>query len=107
MYLSEYARDIHGIAEQKGFWSDPEFMDKLQAKLMLVVTEVAEVSEALRKNKGGYAVTEECVDIIIRLLDLFDVMAEKGYANPNIDEIIRAKIGVNRNRPALHGNAWG
>lgn len=105
--LRNLANRIHGIAASKGFWGPPEPMDKYQAKLMLVVTEVAEVTEALRKNQGPRKVTEEVCDVKIRLLDLFDVLVEEGLADPDIDGIFEEKVSKNEKRPALHGHTWG
>lgn len=105
--LRRLAARIHGIAASKGFWGPPTMMDKYQAKLMLVVTEVAEITEALRKNQGPTKVTEEVADVKIRLLDLFDVLVEDGYADPDLDGIFESKVSKNENRPALHGHVWG
>lgn len=98
---------MHVTAVEKGFWSPPEPMDKYQAKLMLVTTEVAEISEALRKRKGRYKVTEECADVVIRLLDLHYVLVRDGEASPDLEQEIIKKMSTNEKRPVLHGNMWG
>jgi NTP pyrophosphatase (non-canonical NTP hydrolase) len=101
------ASQIHVVNDDKGFWIDPVEMDKWQAKLMLVVTEVAEVTEALRKSQGPSAVTEEFADIFIRCLDIYHVLVEAGEAEPNLYQVIIDKVEKNKTRPPKHGNRWG
>lgn len=103
----ELAARIHPTNVANGFWGDPEMMDKYVAKLMLVVTEIAEITEALRKSQGADRVTEEFSDAIIRLLDLFHVLVEVGEANPELYGILLDKIKKNAERPPKHGNRWG
>lgn len=105
--LDTVAADIHKINREKGFWGPPEMMDKYAAKMMLVVTETAEVVEALRKSQGKDKVTEEFSDIFIRALDLFYVLVEAGEADPLLYKVLLDKIETNRNRPPKHGNRWG
>lgn len=105
--LENLATEIHGTAAAKGFWSAPEMMDKYAAKLALVHSEVTEILEALRKRQGEDKVTEEFADVIIRLLDLFDVLADSGEAAPNLDQVIKEKMEANEQRPPKHGHRWG
>jgi NTP pyrophosphatase (non-canonical NTP hydrolase) len=105
--LKNWASRIHVNAETKGFWGPPEMMDKYVAKLMLVVTEAAEITEALRKGKGPDAVTEEFADAFIRLLDLHHVLVEDGFATPDLTLAIQSKVEKNEKRPVLHGHFWG
>lgn len=101
------AREIHPINVKNGFWGPPELMDKYVAKLMLIVTEVAEVTEALRKSQGANKVTEEFADIFIRALDLFGELVDVGEANPELYGVLLDKIRANAERPPKHGNRWG
>lgn len=101
------ADDIHVVNDEKGFWGPPVMMDKWQAKLMLVVTEVAEITEALRKSQGTKAVTEEFADLFIRSLDIFKVLVDAGEADPYLYKVLLDKVEVNKNRPVKHGNRWG
>lgn len=101
------AREIHPTNKRNGFWEQPVMMDKYVAKMMLVVTETAEVVEALRKSQGKDKVTEEFADIFIRALDLYGVLVEAGEASPELYGILRDKMEVNANRPPKHGNRWG
>lgn len=101
------ATRIHDINDEKGFWGPPEMMDKYVAKLMLVVTEVAEITEALRKGQGSRKVTEEFSDLFIRSLDLFSVLAEIGEADPGLYSVILEVVERNQARPPKHNHRWG
>lgn len=105
--LENMAIEIHQTAVVKGFWQDPVPMDQYAAKLALIHSEVTEILEALRKRQGEDKVTEEFADVIIRLLDLFDVLADNGEAAPNIDQVVREKMEKNAQRPPRHGHHWG
>jgi NTP pyrophosphatase (non-canonical NTP hydrolase) len=109
--VSEYGLDalaaiIHETAIEKGFWDGPKNHDKLGNKLALVHSEVTEVLEAIRKNKGSEAVVEEMSDVIIRLLDLYAAMMNGGFLNHSLDEVLEKKMNVNKERPKLHGNLF-
>lgn len=90
--LNEYAKDIQAWREGKGFQTSWENM---QEKLMLVVTEVAEASEA-RRTDDWPNFKEEIADTFIRLMDItatLDIDIEAG---------IHRKMGFNKNRPFMH-----
>lgn len=106
-FLDTLARDIHPTNVEKGFWNEPVMMDKYVAKMMLVVTETAEVVEALRKSQGKDKVTEEFADIFIRALDLYGTLVEDGEADPRLYGVLIEKMEVNKNRAPKHGNRWG
>lgn len=106
-YFDVLAAASHNTAEEKGFWSEPEMMDKYVAKLGLIHSEVTEVLEALRKNQGSDKVTEEFADIYIRCFDLYGVLVEAGEADPGLYDVIIAKMQANAERPPKHGNRWG
>ena len=101
------AEEIHPTNVEKGFWEPPVMMDKYVAKMMLVVTETAEVVEALRKSQGKDKVTEEFADIFIRALDLYGKLVADGEADPALYGVLRDKMKVNAERPPKHGNRWG
>lgn len=89
---------IHENARSKGFWDerDPNNVHCRLAMLMLITTEVAEAAEACRK--GDFEnISEECADIIIRVLDFC------GGLNIDIYTAINEKMAKNVNRPRLHG----
>lgn len=105
--LDDMAAKQHQTALDKGFWQDPVYMDKVAAKLALIHSEVTEVLEALRKNKGTDKVTEEFADIIIRTLSLHARLVEDGLADAGLHQAVLDKMVVNDARPAMHGHRWG
>lgn len=102
------ASQMHGVAVVKGFWGEPEMMDKYMAKLALVHSELTEILEALRKGKGSEAVAEEFADAFIRLEDLWGALVEDGIiSDVSLQEAYNLKWRKNINRPTLHGHKWG
>jgi NTP pyrophosphatase (non-canonical NTP hydrolase) len=120
--IEQLQKDIHDNAIKKGFWEDPV---NLAEKLMLIVTEIAEMCEAHRKGKKmehsidavvGWTDDEEfkrdfeakvkdtfedeMADTIIRLLD----MAKR--QNVDIVKHMVAKMRYNSLRPYKHGKAY-
>jgi len=109
--ITEYGLDalsavLHENAREKGFWDGEYTHDKIGNKLALVHSEVTEVLEAIRKNKGSQEVVEEMADIIIRLLDVYAAMRNEEAIIHSLDEILNKKIEKNKLRPALHGNLF-
>jgi len=97
------AINLHEIAVEKGFW--PEDVDDIfvAKQCMMIVSEVTEVMEAIRKDKGEEEITKEFADIIIRTLDLYAGMVEAGYTKLSLDEMLRQKVEFNKTRPEKHG----
>jgi NTP pyrophosphatase (non-canonical NTP hydrolase) len=109
--VTEYGLDalaaiLHEIAIEKGFWDGTINYDKVGNKLALVHSEVTEVLEAIRKNKGSEEVVEEMADVIIRLLDIYAAMRNSGDLIHSLDEVLENKININKERPKLHGNLF-
>jgi len=97
---------LHETAIEKGFWNAPKNFDVFGNKLALIHSEVTEVLEALRKNKGSEEIVEEMSDILIRTLDLYASMRNAGFVEHSLDEVLFNKIEENKVRPALHGNLF-
>lgn len=97
---------LHETAIEKGFWDGTINYDKIGNKLALVHSEVTEVLEAIRKNKGSEEVVEEMADVIIRLLDIYAAMRNSGDLIHSLDDILDKKININKERPKLHGNLF-
>ena len=94
---------LHDTAREKGFWPD-EVDDIFIAKqCMMIVSEVTEVMEAVRKSKGSEEVTKEVADILIRTLDLYQGMFVHGYVDHSLDEMFEEKTQFNKTRPEKHG----
>ena len=101
--FDQLAIDLHRTAVEKGFW--PEDVDDIfiAKQLMMIVSEVVEVMEAVRKDKGEEEISKEFADIIIRTLDLYAGMVEAGYTRQSLDYILHEKSEFNKNRPEKHG----
>lgn len=106
MTLSKLANSFHEVAVSKGFWDGEYSYDKVGNKLALVHSEVTEVLEAIRKNKGSQEIVEEMSDVIIRLLDLYAAMKDHGDITHDIDSIMEEKNNINKQRAKLHGNKF-
>lgn len=97
---------LHETAIEKGFWDSPKSFDVFGNKLALVHSEVTEVLEAMRKNKGSEEIVEEMVDILIRTLDLYASMRNGGFVEHSLDEVLFKKMEKNKARARLHGNLF-
>lgn len=109
--ITDYGLDalsaiLHETAKEKGFWDGEYTHDKVGNKLALVHSEVTEVLEAIRKNKGSEQIVEEMADIIIRLLDIYAAMRNEEQIIHSLDEVLENKININKDRPRLHGNLF-
>lgn len=117
--LNELAANIYEWAAAKGFWEVPvpalqtpeaeNYLLRLRKtqKLMLVVTELAELVEGLRTQQGPSAKIlgftneeEEIADAMIRLLDY------SGAFGLRIGEALAAKMAYNEGRPWKHGKTF-
>ena len=99
------AAEIHDTAKSKGFWDSETDINFVLAKLCLVHSEVSETMEAVRKQQGDEKVVEEMADILIRLLDLYYGMKQRGWIAGDVylDESILHKMEKNSGRPHMHG----
>jgi len=97
---------LHETAIEKGFWNKPKNFDVFGNKLALIHSEVTEVLEAMRKNKGSEEIVEEMVDVLIRTLDLYASMRNGGFVEHSLDEVLFKKMENNKVRPRLHGNLF-
>lgn len=122
MIEQDYAAGIHASAVRKGFWRTLEELDiargqeglgraqydslafEFYAKqCMMIVSEVTELMEAIRKEKGQREVESEAADIFIRLADLYEGLREHGLADDTLAEAVSKKVVVNHQRPERHG----
>lgn len=96
--INSLVNQCHQTSTEHGFWDDLPVDDVMVvlAKLMLVVTEVAECAEALRDG-DKYGIAEELADICIRVFDL------SGAIGVDLGEAITTKMDKNKNRPRMHG----
>ena len=104
--IDEVAFAIHQNALDKGFW-EPNTKDNHTVfylkQLAMIHSEVSEVLEAIRKEKGDDQVVEELADILIRVLDLWAGMVRDGYTKYSFMDTLMAKVDKNTSRPPMHG----
>ena len=101
--FDDLAEQLHKVAVKKGFW-DKDVDDIFVAKqLMMITSEVVEVLEAVRKDKGEEEIAKEFADIIIRTLDLYAGMVDAGYTKVSLDYAFEEKTKFNLTRPEKHG----
>jgi NTP pyrophosphatase (non-canonical NTP hydrolase) len=96
--LSDFAIAAHSTAQSHGFWTNynPLTVDTQLVKLALIVSEIGEAVEAVRKA-DMMNFQEELADIIIRTLDLSESL---GF---DIEHAVREKMQKNADRPFMHG----
>lgn len=104
--LDDTAFTLNAHAREKGFWdaNTEEARTIFYLKqLAMVHSEVSEVLEAIRKEKGDDVVVEELADILIRVLDLYAGMATDGYTSASLQKSLQDKVAKNITRPRMHG----
>lgn len=94
--IKELQKIIHNIAKEKGFWDEDRNDGEL---LMLIVSELGEALEALRKDDLDNF-SEELADVAIRL---FDLAEGRGI---DLETAILKKIEINKQRPYKHGKKF-
>ena len=116
MELTRLAKEIYNRNVEKGFWDHERNIGEM---LMLVVSELGEAMEALRKgkmaperepglayDKDWFAANikdtfeDEVADALIRILDMC------GGLGINIDYHVKAKLEYNATRERLHGKKF-
>ena len=103
--FDQLADELHKDAINKGFWPPEEEVDDIfiAKQCMMIVSEVTEVMEAIRKDKGEEEITKEFADILIRTLDLYAGMVKAGYTKISLDYAMEEKTNFNKTRPEKHG----
>lgn len=104
--LDAVAFETHENAIQKGFW-EPNNKDThtifYLKQLAMIHSEVSEVLEAIRKEKGDDKVVEELADILIRVLDLWAGLVRDGYTTQSLQTTLLEKMKINTSRAKMHG----
>lgn len=101
--LDSLAKEVHVTAYDKGFWDGEWTEEKFMTKLALVHSEVTEILEAVRKEKGHDQVLEEAADVLIRLVDFVHAYKYLNEVETSFDNVVQLKIEKNKMRPHLHG----
>lgn len=109
MNLKSLQSRCHNDAVKMG-WYDIDYAKSPVEAMMLVVTEIAEVVEELRKpivehhallnGKKPIGVAPEIADAIIRLLDF---AGSQGY---DMEKVIEEKLNYNLTRGIRHGKKF-
>jgi NTP pyrophosphatase (non-canonical NTP hydrolase) len=101
--FDDLSMKLHEVAVEKGFW--PKNIDDIfiAKQCMMIVSEVTETMEAIRKDKGEEEITKEVADILIRTLDLYAGLVEAGYTRLSLDYALEEKTQFNKTRPEKHG----
>ena len=101
--LDDLAEQLHETAVAKGFW--PEDVDDIfiAKQCMMIVSEVTELMEAIRKDKGEEEIVMETADILIRTLDLYAGLVSAGHTTISLDYALQEKANINKDRPQKHG----
>jgi len=122
MIDQDYTSAIHRNAVRKKFWDTIQMLDGQRSaglisheayssrafefyakQCMMLVSEVTELMEALRKEKGQREVEAEAADIFIRLADLYEGLREHGLVEDTLSEAVSKKVVKNVQRPERHG----
>lgn len=103
MTLNEWAKEVHSLAREKGWYDKPRPVAEV---LLNVQGEVCELWEAYRAGRLNLqcdkpipldCAQEELADIIIRCLDIAE------HWGVDIEHAVRTKHEYNRSRPIRHG----
>ena len=105
MNFDEISIELHQTARSKGFYDRLDMTDfNSQAKqLAMIHSEVTEVLEALRKEKGEEAVVEEIADILVRAFDFYEALYRANVVTSSLQQVFNEKVGINKERPRMHG----
>lgn len=95
--LNSLAYNVRQINKANGFGISEPKPHQQMIQLMLIVTEIAEVAEAYRRDEGEERMKEELADVIIRALDM------AAYWGWDIDQAVRDKMEDNKKRSWRHG----
>lgn len=105
MNLDQWAREIHEIAVEHGWWDEERSFGEIVALCH------SELSEALEADRRGEAMVEErdgkpegvaveMADCLIRILDWF------GRVGIDPEIVVKEKVEYNRGRPYRHGKRY-
>ena len=107
--MDDLAHTLHAHAKRQGFYEPYDNMDEADhvvfhlKQLAMIHSEVTEVLEAIRKEKGDDLVVEELADCIIRILDFWAFLNETGYTKESLQNALNNKIETNEKRAYIHG----
>lgn len=104
--MDDISFTLNARARRQGFWDADTEENRIVfylKQLAMIHSEVSEVLEAIRKEKGEQEVVEELADILIRVLDLYGGMSTDHYVKLSLTKVFNEKVEKNRSRPRMHG----
>jgi NTP pyrophosphatase (non-canonical NTP hydrolase) len=101
--FDDLAEQIHKVAVEKKFWDRPADEIFVAKQMLMIVSEVIEAMEVVRKDMDEEKLADEFADIIIRTLDLYAGLVDAGYTKTSLDYAIKRKMEFNQTRPKKHG----
>ena len=107
--MDDLAHTLHAHAKRQGFYEPYDNMNEADhvvfylKQLAMVHSEVTEVLEAIRKDKGDEEVVVELADCIIRILDFWAFLNETGYTKRSLSNALNKKVEANKKREWRHG----
>ena len=103
--FDDYGKQLHDAAREKGFYDSLDMTEfNSQAKqLAMIHSEVTEVLEAHRKEKGEEAVLDEISDILVRVFDYYGSLRNAGVVEGSLQVAFNNKVKKNSTRPRMHG----
>lgn len=107
--MDDFSHTLHAHARSRGFYDPYDNMNESDyvvfylKQLAMIHSEVSEVLEAIRKEKGDDIVVEELADIIIRVLDFYAFLSQTQYTNKSLAKAVVQKMEKNLDRPSMHG----
>ena len=102
--IKDWQREIHQLAREKG-WYDSKQRTPLEIH-MLIVSEIAEATEAVRNNELEIYVKDdgkwegEAVELADALIRILDYAESRGW---DMDQIVNNKHEYNKTRAYRHG----
>jgi NTP pyrophosphatase (non-canonical NTP hydrolase) len=109
MKLNELQKRCHDLAMEKGFWgTDGKDIRNTSELLMLIVSELGEACEALRKGLRQQGTVDwakdtfedEVADSVIRICDMAEALGI------NLEWQIEKKLEYNKQRPYKHNKEF-
>lgn len=104
--IDELSEQIHLNACEKGFWDactpDNQTIFVLK-QIAMCHSELSETLEAYRQEMGDREVVEGLADTMIIVMDLWAGLVRLGYTEESLQEVLLTKMGVNTERPRMHG----
>ena len=105
MNLDQWAREIHEIAVEHGWWDEERSFGEIVALCHSELSEALEADrrgEELAEDRDGKpeGVAVEMADCLIRILDWF------GRVGIDPEIVVAEKVAYNRGRPYRHGKRY-